>query len=80
MPTRRPRLRTTRRTAAALELGARHRIALKLSRLLVSRTPLQYEYCPSFEAILFGAEHITLPLAQRGLNAIEALQRHHVTD
>ena len=71
---------STRRTAAALELGARHPIALELSRLLVSRKPLWYEYCPSFEAILFGAEHITLPLAQRGLKAIEALERYHVTD
>jgi hypothetical protein len=61
-----------RRDAAELELGARHPIALELNRLLVSRKPIQYEYAPRLEAILFGPEHLTLPLIQRGLAAAHA--------
>lgn len=48
--------------AAVLELGDRHPIARELDRLLVSRQPLRYEYAPSFEAILYQPEHLTLPL------------------
>lgn len=59
---------------AALELGERHPVALEFARVLVSRRPLQYEYCPRLEAILFGPEHLTLPLVQRGLQATAALQ------
>ena len=66
---------TARRGAARLELATRHPIALELDRLLVSRTPLQFEYVPRMEAILFGPEHLTLPLVQRGLRAADALQQ-----
>lgn len=62
------------RGAAVLELGDSHPIALELDRLLVSRTALRYEYTPRLEAILFGPEHLTLPLALRGLSAAEAAQ------
>jgi hypothetical protein len=67
-----------RRDAAELELGGGHPIALELNRLLVSRTPIQYEYAPRMEAILFGPEHLTLPLIQRGLAAAEARTHHHI--
>jgi hypothetical protein len=53
---------TIRPGAATLELGEHHPIALELARLLVSRHPLQYEYAPSFEAILYQPEHLTMPL------------------
>jgi hypothetical protein len=66
-----------RRDAAALELGERHPIALEVRRLLASRKPLQYEYVPRYEAILFGAEHQTPPLAQRWSQAIAAAQEQH---
>jgi hypothetical protein len=50
--------------AATLELGERHPIALELAGLLVSRRPIQYQYIPSFEGILYGPEHLTLPLME----------------
>lgn len=53
---------TVRPGAAILELGAHHPIALELARLLLSRHPLQYEYAPSFESILFAPERLTPPL------------------
>ena len=68
---------SSRRDAAVLELGERHPIALELRRLLVSRKPLQYEYVPRFEAILFGPEHQTPLLAQRWSQAIAAALEHH---
>lgn len=67
-----------RRHAAELELGDRHPIALELERLLVSRKPLQYEYAPRLEAVLFGPEHFTLPLIQRGLAAAHAVETHPI--
>jgi acetoacetate decarboxylase len=48
--------------AAKLQLGERHPIAIELSRLLVSMRPLQYQYIPSFEGILYGPEHLSLSL------------------
>jgi hypothetical protein len=68
---------SSRRGAAVLELGERHPIALELRRLLVSRKPLQYEYVPRYEAILFGPEHQTPLLAQRWSQAIAAALEHH---
>lgn len=59
-----------RRSSAELELGGRHPIALELGRLLVSRRPLQYQYVPRFEGILFGPEHLTLPLLERVRTAL----------
>ena len=54
-----------RRGAATLELGGRHPIATELAGLLVSPHPLEYAYLPRFEAILYGPEHLTLPLIHR---------------
>ena len=68
---------SSRRDAATLELGERHPIALELRRLLLSRKPLQYEYAPRSESILFGPEHQTPLLAQRWSLAIAAAQEHH---
>jgi hypothetical protein len=51
--------------AASLELGERHPIARELAGLLVSRRPLEYVYMPRFEAILYGPEHLTVPLIHR---------------
>ncbi len=67
---------TWRRDAAVLELGGRHPVAVELRQLLVSLKPLQYEYNRRLEAILFGPEHTTLPLLQRGLAAAEAVHEH----
>jgi hypothetical protein len=58
--------------AATLELSGRHPIALELERLLLSRRSLQYEYLPRLEAILYGPEHLTLPLLTRSLAAVQA--------
>lgn len=71
---------TSRRPdAAVLTLGERHPVALELGRLLAWRKPLQYEHAPRFEAILFGPEHLTLPLVQRALQSVEALEQHKVS-
>jgi hypothetical protein len=53
------------RGAAELELGTRHPIARELRSLLYSQRPIQYQYIPRFEGILYGPEHLTLPLIQR---------------
>lgn len=68
-----------RRDAAVLELGHRHPVALELDRLLAFRKPLQYEYSPRLEAILFGPEHLTLPLVRRGLQAVDVLEQHRLS-
>lgn len=57
-------------SAAQLELGGRHPIARELDGLLVSRRPLQYQYMPRFEGILFGPEHLTFPLLERTRRAL----------
>ena len=51
--------------AASLQLGDRHPIARELSGLLVSRRPIQYQYLARFEGILYGPEHLSLPLISR---------------
>ncbi len=51
--------------AATLELGERHPIALELAGLLLSRRPIQYQYISRFEGILYGTEHLSLPLIDR---------------
>lgn len=56
---------TLRPGAASLELGDRHPIARELAGLLVSRRPIQYQYMARFEGILYGPEHLTLPLIDR---------------
>ncbi len=50
---------------ASLQLGSRHPIARELDALLISRRPLQYQYIRSFEGILYGPEHLSLPLIER---------------
>ncbi len=52
-------------SAASLELGANHPIARELAGLLVSRRPIQYHYMPRFEGILYGPEHLSLPMIGR---------------
>lgn len=54
-----------RRSAASLELGDRHPIARELAGLLISRRPIQYQFMARFEAILYGPEHLSLPLIDR---------------
>ncbi len=56
---------TSKRDAATLELGTRHPIARELAELLVSRRPIHFQYTPRFEGILYGPEHLTLPLLER---------------
>jgi hypothetical protein len=53
------------RGAAQLELGTRHPIARELRSLLLSRHPIQYQYIARFEGILYGPEHLSLPLINR---------------
>jgi hypothetical protein len=48
--------------AASLELGDRHPIARELASLIAWRSPIQYQYIPRFEGILYGPEHLSLPL------------------
>lgn len=62
---------TQRPGAAVVELERRHPIAQELERLLLSRRSLHYEYVPRLEAILYGPEHLTLPLVQRLTHATE---------
>lgn len=59
--------RALRPGAAQLELGPRHPIARELERLLVSRHALYYELMARFEGILYGPEHLPLPLIERAL-------------
>jgi hypothetical protein len=64
---------TSRLGAAELELGdAGHPIAGELDRLLVGRRAFHYQRVPSFEGILYGPEHLTLPLLQRIQEAARA--------
>jgi hypothetical protein len=52
-------------SAATLKLGERHPIARELAGLLLSRRPIQYQYIPRFEVILYGPEHLSLGLLDR---------------
>jgi hypothetical protein len=51
--------------AGSLQLGDRHPIARELASVLVSRRPIQYQYMARFEGILYGPEHLSLPLIDR---------------
>jgi hypothetical protein len=64
--------RSPRPGAARLELGSRHPIARELDSLLLSRRSIHYELMASFEGILYGPEHLTLPLIRRALALTEA--------
>lgn len=61
-----------RRGAVKLALGDRHPIAAELGRVLLSRTSLRYQLTTRMEGVLFGPEHLTIPLIQRSLRAAEA--------
>ncbi|MBW8059677.1 MAG: hypothetical protein FVQ78_04950 [Solirubrobacterales bacterium] len=62
--------RSLRLGAGRLELGTRHPIARELAGLLVSQRSISYDLMARFEGILYGPEHLTLPLIQRA-------QQHH---
>ena len=64
--------RSLRPGAARLELGSRHPIARELDSLLLSRRSIHYELTERFEGILYGPEHLTLPLVRRALAMTEA--------
>ncbi|MQA76305.1 MAG: hypothetical protein GEU88_18585 [Solirubrobacterales bacterium] len=64
---------TSRPGSAELELGSgEHPISHELARLLVGRRAFHYQRMPSFEAILYGPEHLTLPLLERAREATAA--------
>jgi hypothetical protein len=56
--------RSGRPGAAELTLGS-HPFAQELARALVSRRSIHYELMPSFEGILYGPEHLSLPMIER---------------
>lgn len=62
--------------AARLKLGARHPIALELSRLLLSTRSIAFQHIPSFEGILYGPEHVTITLLQRAQDALTGGENH----
>jgi Acetoacetate decarboxylase (ADC) len=51
--------------AASLKLGERHPIALELAGLIAWDRPVHYQYMARFEGILYGPEHLSLPLLAR---------------
>lgn len=63
--------RTLRFGAARVELGGRHPIARELAGLLVSRRAIYYELMASFEGILYGPDHLSLPLIRHAATLIE---------
>jgi hypothetical protein len=64
--------RSLRAGAAQLQLGERHPIARELAGVLVSRRSIYYELMAPFEGILYGPEHLSLPLIRRALAMTEA--------
>jgi hypothetical protein len=50
---------------ASLQLGERHPIARELADLLAWSRPIQYQYIARLEGILYGPEHLSLPLIDR---------------
>lgn len=63
--------RSLRPGTARIELGAAHPIARELAGLLVSRQAIYYELLRRFEGILYGPEHLTLPLIRHALEATD---------
>ncbi len=55
--------------AATLQLGGRHPIARELADLIAWRRPIQYQYTARFEGILYGPEHLSLPLIAKAAQA-----------
>jgi len=64
--------RSPRPGAARLELGGRHPIARELASVLVSQRSIYYELMARFEGILYGPEHLSLPLIRKALAMTEA--------
>ena len=64
--------RSLRPGAAQLELGGRHPISRELAGVLVSRRSIYYELMAPFEGILYGPEHLSLPLIRKALAMTEA--------
>jgi hypothetical protein len=64
--------RSLRSGTARLELGERHPIARELADVLVSRRSIYYELMAPFEGILYGPEHLSLPLIRKALAMTEA--------
>lgn len=64
--------RTLRPGAARLTLGERHPISRELAGILVSTRSIFYERMAPFEGILYGPEHLSLPLIQRAMALIES--------
>ncbi|MHB1836841.1 MAG: acetoacetate decarboxylase family protein [Solirubrobacteraceae bacterium] len=56
--------------AATLELGQTHPIARELAAALLSTRAVHYQLMGQFEAILYGPDHLTLPLLERARSAI----------
>jgi hypothetical protein len=56
---------SVRSGVASLKLGDRHPIARELAGLIAFSRPLQYQYTARFEGILYGPEHLSLPLLDR---------------
>jgi hypothetical protein len=54
---------------ARIELGDAHPIARELSDVLLSRQSIVYNLVPRQEAILYGPDHLTVPLLRRVLAA-----------
>lgn len=61
-----------RRGAAEVVLGDRHPIARELAGVLVSRKSVQYQLTTRMEGVLFGPDHLTIPLIRRSLRAVDA--------
>jgi hypothetical protein len=64
--------RSLRSGASRLELGEQHPIARELAGVLVSRRSIYYELMAPFEGILYGPEHLSLPLIRKALAMTEA--------
>ena len=63
--------RALRPGSAWIELGASHPIARELDGLVISRRAIYYELLARFEGILYGPDHLSLPLIQRAAALIE---------
>ncbi len=64
--------KSVRPGVASLALGDRHPIARELADLIAWRRPLQYQYMARFEGILYGPEHLSLPLLAKAAAATAA--------
>lgn len=60
---------TFRPGAGRVQLGDEHPIATALDRLLLSRRSIEFVSAPRQEAILFGPDHLTVPLLAQALSS-----------